>query len=378
MTKKYCPRGKINKLEVKLWNLRVKSNDVVGYNLRFQELALLCVRMFPEESDKVKRYVGGLLDMIHKTVVASRPKTMQEAIEMATKLMDKRNNTFAEHRAENKQKFDDTSKNNQNQQQQQQQNKRQNTGRAYTAGSAASANTVNNQRGTRTVQKPTCFKCGAHVHFKKDCPKLKNNNQVNQARNGNAQVKVYAIGHAGTNLDSNIVTGTFLLNNLYDSIVFDTGADRSFVSTTFSSQIDITPTALDHYYDVELADGRKNGLNTIFGGCTLNVLNHPFNIGLIPVELGSFDAIIGMDWLAKYEDVIVCAEKIVHIPCGNKTLIVRGDGSDQGNETRLNIISCTKTQKYILGGCHVFLEHVTSKETKDKLEKKRLEEVPIV
>ncbi|GJR67170.1 hypothetical protein Tco_0013235 [Tanacetum coccineum] len=97
----------------------------------------------------------------------------------------------------------------------------------------------------------------------------------------------------------------------------------------------------------------------------------------MPVELGSLDIIIGMDWLAKYQAVIVCAEKIVRIPWGNETLIVRGDGSDRGNETRLNIISCTKTQKYMLKGCPIFLAHVTTMETKDKSEKKRLEDVPI-
>ncbi|GJV76398.1 putative reverse transcriptase domain-containing protein [Tanacetum coccineum] len=125
---------------------------------------------------------------------------------------------------------------------------------------------------------------------------------------------------------NNVVAGTFLLNNRYAHILFDTGADRSLVSTAFSSQIDITSSTLDHYYDVELADGRIIGLNTILRGCTLNFLNHPFNINLMPVELGSFDAIIGMDWLAKYKAVIVCAEKIVRIPWGNETLIIHGDG----------------------------------------------------
>ncbi|GJU07975.1 reverse transcriptase domain-containing protein [Tanacetum coccineum] len=97
-----------------------------------------------------------------------------------------------------------------------------------------------------------------------------------------------------------------------------------------------------------------------------NSLNHPFNIDLIPVELGSFDVIIGMDWLAMYHAIIAYAEKIVRIPWGSETLIVHGDGSNQGNETRLNIISCTKTQKYLLKGHHVFLAHVTTKETEDK------------
>ncbi|GJW13419.1 putative reverse transcriptase domain-containing protein [Tanacetum coccineum] len=144
----------------------------------------------------------------------------------------------------------------------------------------------------------------------RDCPKLKNNNRGNQGGNGNAPAKVYAVGRARINPDSNVVTGTFLLNNPYTSVLFDTGADRSFMSTSFSSQIDITPSALDHYYDVKLADGRIIRLNTILRGYTLNFLNHPFNIDLMPVELGSLDVIIGMDWLAKYQAVIICAEKI--------------------------------------------------------------------
>ncbi|GJY52827.1 putative reverse transcriptase domain-containing protein [Tanacetum coccineum] len=90
--------------------------------------------------------------------------------------------------------------------------------------------------------------------------------------------------------------------------------DRSFVSTTFSSQINITPSTLDHYYDVELADGRIIGLNAIIRVCTLNFLNHPFNIDLMPVELGSLDVIISMDWLAKYQAIIVCAKKIILFP----------------------------------------------------------------
>ncbi|GJZ62502.1 putative reverse transcriptase domain-containing protein [Tanacetum coccineum] len=245
--------------------------------------------------------------------------------------------------------------------------------------SAGNANNANNQRGTGLGQKPTCFECGVQGHFRRECPKLKNNkNHGNQVGNDRAPAKVYAVGRAGTNPYSNIVTGTFLLNNRYASILFDIGADRSFVSTAFSSQLDIIPTALDHYYDVKLADGRVIGLNTVLRGCTLNILNHPFNINLMPVELGSFDAIIGMDWLAKYQAIIVCAEKIVHIPWGNETLIIHGDESNQGHETRLHIISYSKTQEYMLKGCQVFLARVTTNEVEDKSEKKRLEDVPIV
>ncbi|GKC04794.1 putative reverse transcriptase domain-containing protein [Tanacetum coccineum] len=142
--------------------------------------------------------------------------------------------------------------------------------------------------------------------------------------------------------------------------------------------MDITPSTLDYNYDVKLADGRIIGLNTILRGCTLNLLNHPFNINLMPVELGSFDAIIGIDWLAKYQAFIVCAEKIVRIPWGNEILIVHDDESNQGHEARLHIISYSKTQEYMLKGCLIFLAHVTTNEVEDKSEKKRLEDVPIV
>ncbi|GKF26563.1 putative reverse transcriptase domain-containing protein, partial [Tanacetum coccineum] len=129
-------------------------------------------------------------------------------------------------------------------------------------------------------------------------------------------------------------------------MLFDSGADKSFVSNTFSALLDITPYALDVSYAIKLADGRTSETNTVFMGCTLGLLGHPFNIDLMPIELGSFDVIIGMDWLAKNHAVIICDEKIVRIPYGNEILIVQGDK-----------------------GPEVY---------KDKSEEKRLEDVPTV
>nr|GFA91620.1 reverse transcriptase domain-containing protein [Tanacetum cinerariifolium] len=114
MTEKYCPRNEIRKLEMKLWDLKVKGTDLASYTQRYQELALLCRRMFFKESDKIEKYVGGLPDMIHGSVVASKPKTMQEAIEIATELMDKKIRTFAERETASKRKFENTSRNTQN------------------------------------------------------------------------------------------------------------------------------------------------------------------------------------------------------------------------------------------------------------------------
>ncbi|GJT87913.1 reverse transcriptase domain-containing protein [Tanacetum coccineum] len=224
-----------------------------------RELALIYGRMFFEKSDEVEKYVGGLPDMIWGNVM----------------------------QAEQKRKLEYNAGNNQGHQQQ---NKRQNTRRAYTAGPgekreytgslplctkynyhhkwpcaprcnkckkighlardcrSSGPNGNNNNRGNSgtTQNAGTCYECGVQGHFKRDCPQLKNKNHGNQGGNGNAPAKVYVVGNAGTNPDFKVVTGTFLLNNRYASILFDTGVDRSFVSTTFSSLIDITPTTLDH------------------------------------------------------------------------------------------------------------------------------------
>ncbi|GJU52728.1 putative reverse transcriptase domain-containing protein [Tanacetum coccineum] len=173
----------------------------------------------------------------------------------------------------------------------------------------------------------TCYECGNTRHMRRDYPKLKNRGNGNG--NGTAQGRAYALGGRDASPDSNVITGTFLLNHRYATILFDTGADRSFVSNTFSALIDTLPRL----------------------SCTLNFMNHPFNIDLMPIPLGSFDAIIGMDWLTKYHEDTACDEKIVRVPYA---------------------------QEYLSKGCDVFLAHVTTKEAKDKSEEKRLEDVPIV
>ncbi|GJV99137.1 putative reverse transcriptase domain-containing protein [Tanacetum coccineum] len=275
------------------WNSHVKTvGHDVAYGMPWKTLKKMMTtkyyprrkikKMFLEESDEVEKYVGGLPDMIQGSVMASKPKTIQDTIKFATELMDQKIRTFG--------------------------------------------------------------------HYKRDCPKFKNKNRGNQSRNGGATTRAYEVGNARKNLDSNVVMGTFLLNTRYASILFDTSTESSFVSTAFSSLIDIVPTTLDHDYDVKLADRKIIGVNTIIRCCTLNFLNHPFKINLMPVELGSFDVIIGIDWLLKYHVVIVCDEKIVRIPFGNETLIIRGDGSNNGHKSRLNIISCTKNQKYLPKG----------------------------
>nr|GFA57039.1 putative reverse transcriptase domain-containing protein [Tanacetum cinerariifolium] len=217
MTDKYCSQGELKKLEIELWNLKVKENDVPTYTNRFQELTLIFTKFVANEHEKIDKYISGLPDNIYGNVKSSKPRMLDETIELTNDLMDQKLRTYAE-------------------------------------------------RG----------------HFKRDCPKLKNKNRGNR----NAQGWVYAEKNinAPMNPDSNVVT-----------------------------------------------------------------------------ELGSFDVIIGMDWLRRCHAVIVCGEKLVQIPYGNETLTFRGNESNNGRESRLAVISCLKAQEYMAKGCQTFLAQISAK-----------------
>nr|GEW02114.1 hypothetical protein [Tanacetum cinerariifolium] len=227
-TDKYCPQGKIKKLEIELWNLK----------------------FIADETEKIDKYVNGLPDNLYGSVKASKPKMFDETIKLANDLMDQKLRTYAERQSSNERKADEPFRNNHGH-------------FARDCKSSGNANVANAQRNNGENPKGNgCFECGATGHFKRDCSKLKNKD----GEKVNAPGWVYAVGNAekkgnaSKDPHSNAVMGTFLLNNRYASILFDTGADRSFISTAFSSLIDIIPTLLGNSYDVELADGKIVGI----------------------------------------------------------------------------------------------------------------------
>ncbi|GKB97661.1 putative reverse transcriptase domain-containing protein [Tanacetum coccineum] len=159
----------------------------------------------------------------------------------------------------------------------------------------------------------TCHACGEKGHYKSQCSRT----------NNNAHGRAYLLRDKNAHQNPNIVTGTILLNQHLARVLFNSGADKSFVSTSLASMLNIPPITLDTTYDIEMTDGNLVGTNTIIQGCTLILLNQPFEIDLMTIKLDSFDIVIDMDWLSKYHARIICDEKVVHIPIDSKTLIIQ-------------------------------------------------------
>ncbi|GJZ14553.1 putative reverse transcriptase domain-containing protein [Tanacetum coccineum] len=286
---------------------RSQEYNMVAYTQRFNELAFMCPRMVEPESVKIDAYIRGLFDNVKGEVTSSKPTNLNEAENFQSGNSSGKSN--------HKDKSHQSLQNNQKQ------------------GNARAMITAPNEGNVSSGSLPVCERCftrhvgqctiKCHKYGKighkarNQCPKKVKQEEFKEARG-----RAYAIKDAEPQ-GPNVVTGTFLLNNRYASILFDLGSDMSFVNTRFSSMLDIDPVKIDTSYEVELADGRIVSTNTVLKGCTLNLVNHLFEIDLMPIELGTFDVIIGMDWLVKHDAVIVYGERVVRIPYGNKTLIVK-------------------------------------------------------
>ncbi|GJT15503.1 putative reverse transcriptase domain-containing protein [Tanacetum coccineum] len=256
--------------------------------------------------------------------------------------MDQKVLTITERQAEQIRKLEFNAGNNQGHQQQ---NKRQNTRRDYTAGPG--------EKREYMGSLPLCTKC--NYHHKGPCAP-----RCNMCKK---------IGHLARDCRSSGPNGNNNNRGNFETTQNVVTCYKCGVQGHFKKDC---PKLKNGNHSNQRGNGNAPAKVYVMG----NVGTNPDSN--VVTELGSFDVIIGIDWFSKYHAVIDYAEKIVRIPWGNETLIVHGDGSNQGNGTRLNIISCTKTHKYLLKGHNVFLAHVTTKETEDKSGEKRFEDVPIV
>ncbi|GJV14037.1 putative reverse transcriptase domain-containing protein [Tanacetum coccineum] len=254
----------------------VKEYDVVAYTQRFNELDLMCPRMVDPERVKVDAYIRGLTDNIKDEVTSSKPANLNEVVHMAHKLMEQKSQARDARILEGKKR-----------------NQKQGNAQAMVTAPTDGKLPLCERCFTRHVGQCTirCHKCG----------KVGHKARIKQEEVGEVRGRAYAIKDA----------------------------EPSFMNTRFSSLLDIKPIKIKDSYEVELADGKIVSTNTILNGCTLSLVNHVFDIDLMWIKLGTFDIIIGMDCLVKHDAVIVYGEKVVHIPYGNKMLIVEESKSKE-------------------------------------------------
>ncbi|GJY87670.1 putative reverse transcriptase domain-containing protein [Tanacetum coccineum] len=310
MTAEFCPIEKVQRIEHELWNLKVKEYDVVAYTQRFNELALMCPRMVELKRVKVDAYIRGLTDNIKGEVTSSKPADLNEAIHMAYKLIEQKSQARDARILEQKKRK------------------------------------IAKSKEIRDPWLPLLliesFLC------------------VNADRRVLPRGLTLSLYGLVMIVVSKVILGTDVQR----------GLSKKKLEKFMVNLMILRMLSRKDSYEVELADGRIASTNTVLKGCTLSLVNHVFEIDLMPIELGTFDVIIGMDWLVKHDDVIVCGEKVVRIPYRNKTLIVEGEKG----ASHLKVISCIKAHKYIERGCHLFLAHIMEKKSKEK----RMEDVLVI
>ncbi|GKB53128.1 putative reverse transcriptase domain-containing protein [Tanacetum coccineum] len=396
LVEEFCPSNEMEKLESEFWNHKMVGANHAGYTDRFHELAKLVPHLVTPESSRIKRYIAGLAPEIRGMLRATQPTTIQSVILRAGILTDEAVSCGTLTKGNEKRKGTEESSKHGSRRND---DKRAKVSKGFIAATphrngflgphskCAKCWTYHPEGGPCQVcfncQKPshiarncrmpikqvapindvrgdhkpgTCYECGSREHYQNNCPKftrapgqmgnrLTIEGNRNTRNNGN-QVKgrAFNVNAVGALQDPNVVTGTFSLNNHYATVLFDSGADFSFISTDFAPLLNVKPSFVNPGYVIEVADGKKVEVDRVIRDCKLELGTSLFTIDLIPLGHGSFDVIVGMDWLSKHKAEIVCHEKVVRIPLESGEILHFQGERTPGNAKALSNVKVDEPQ----------------------------------
>ncbi|GKB21193.1 reverse transcriptase domain-containing protein [Tanacetum coccineum] len=318
MIEEFCPSHEMQKLETELWNHVMVEAGHAAYTDRFHELARLVPHLVNLESRMIERYVYGLASQIRRIVAATEPNTIQKVVYISGALTDEAVRNGSIKKVE----------------------KRGNEKRIRVLGLSVppATSTIHPEGLVAHASTVTARVIWQKIVEVSTCPRL-----------NRAQGLAFMLGAEEAHQDPNIMTGTFTLNNHFVTTLFDSGADYSFVSTTFISLLGIEPSELGFKYEIEIASGQLVEIDKVIKGYKLEIKGHVFDIDLIPFGHGSFDVIIGMVWLSNHKAEIICHEKVVRIPLPDgKVLRVLGERPEEKARLLVSAKASDKKQEEIV------------------------------
>ncbi|MFS8017350.1 putative nucleotidyltransferase, Ribonuclease H [Helianthus anomalus] len=427
MIDEFCPPHERQKLEDEFWGIKQKDGDNAALTARFKQLSIICPDQVKTLEQTIKKYIRALLDCVADFVHASKPATIEETYLLAAEINDKRvKDGFWDKQV--KSLHQATSSAPESTTPSKKKNKRKNRSSKNCAITAAPQRTVPAQvapvasdrqlsvynhytaqcrygprqapvqaianqallpapQGQPAAQAPianarVCNNCGDPNHFANRCPnrivkqepQQQQQQQQPQQQQQAGRARTFNINVNQAQEDNNVVNGRFLVNGIYASCLFDTGADNCFVSFEFEKLLSRKRSYLSSSFDVEVATGKSIAVNSVLRDCTLELNNHIFPINLIPMQLGSFDVIVGMDFLRENHAEVVCFDKMIRFSLANgDQLCVYDKTASKG----LKLMSCLQASKYLRKKYQAFLANIVVAE-KEKKRKVEVKDVPVV
>ncbi|KAF5786109.1 putative nucleotidyltransferase, Ribonuclease H [Helianthus annuus] len=394
----YCPQHEVEKIESDFLSLVMKNLDCQAYLTSFNTLSRLVPYLVTPEPKRIARFIGGLAPEIKASVKASRPATFRSAADISLSLTldavrqrslraadaeKRKREDDGSRRSDKKRKGNSDHKKGSRSKKGDQQTgdkpkckvcKRHHFGRCrYESKSQSQPKACgicksldHKALDCKKIKDATCYNCNEKGHLRTNCPKLAKKTEEGKKTNA----RVFRMDAKEAVQDDNVITGTFLVNDIYARVLFDSGADKSFVDNKFCELLNLPIKALSVKYEVELADGIIETASTVLDGCVISIRNHSFPLSLLPFKLVGFDIVIGMDWLSHNQAQIMCNKKQVVIKTlSGEPLTIQGD-TQHGLPDQVTMLKASRCLKK---GCVIYMAQVTIDE-----EKPKIEDIPVI
>ncbi|KAI3808912.1 hypothetical protein L1987_24875 [Smallanthus sonchifolius] len=381
--RKFCPINEVEQIEQKFLNLRMVGSNHQDYMTKLLEYARLVLHLATPELNIIKRYIYGLVSEIRDMVKVSKPKTIDDAMDIGAQLMDGMIRTMEENKR--KETFSrwkvDFKKTNQGSSTRERKFsipeckicKKRHLGKCRLLTTCPECKCMgyhNNQCPRMKVV--TCYNCDETGHYKSECPNLKatGGSGTKPTTEAKKNARAFRLNAKEADKMTDVIYGTFLVDNAYAKVLFDSGATQSFIDHKLCKLFDKPLAKLDKTYQVKTANGDLIQVAESLNGCSITLSGHVIPIQLLQMDLDGFDIVLGMDWLATNEAHILCDSKVIELrtPSG-EIVTIKGDKSTNP----VGLISMIKATKYLRKGCLAYLISVTTCNTE-----RELKDVPIV